>query len=112
MGDLLGYEDYKKVLNYYNISIPKTRLKIKNMAEEVLAEKLCRCIKKVKKNSRMVENRAIGVCRNSVIHQKKLNIYQFDCRKKSQLRNFKNKSYKLKKRKQTNKTKKKKNKKN
>ena len=39
-----------------------------------------------------------GICRDSVIHRKKLNIYQFQCDKTPSLKNFKGKSYKIRKR--------------
>lgn len=103
MDEAIGYDDYKKILKYYNITMPKTRLKTKSMAEKILAEKLCRCIKKVKKKNKLPENRAIGICRNSIFHNRNLNIYQFECKKNAKLRNFKNRTYKIAKRKKENK---------
>ena len=61
----LNTNDYIQILNYYNIPIPKgknkknkgvqthkftkaEKKKIKEIAEKILAEKLCRCIKKWK----------------------------------------------------------------
>ena len=99
MEQLLTHDDYKKILDYYDIPMPKTRMKMKTAAENILANKLCRCIKKVKK-SRKEKNERIptGICRDSVIHQKKLDIYQFKCEKKPSLKNFKGKTYKIRKR--------------
>ena len=47
---ILTKSDYEKILNYYNIpfSSSESSKQIKNKAEEILAEKLCKCIKKVK----------------------------------------------------------------
>jgi len=49
---ILNQSDYIKILNYYGIAFsPKDSSKtIKNKAETILAEKLCKCIKKVKKS--------------------------------------------------------------
>jgi len=74
----LNLSDYKKILNFYNIN--HTRLSsttIKKKAENMLADKLCRCIKKV--NVKRRESQAIGVCRNSVITRKNLKIHKFKC---------------------------------
>ena len=52
--------DYTKILNYYDIDIPKNKQELKKRAEDIIAFKLCACIKKVggPKN----ESRAIGIC--------------------------------------------------
>ena len=83
----LNLSDYKKILDFYNINY--TRLSsttIKKKAENMLANKLCRCIKKVnarqniKQNMRQQgESQAIGACRNSVITRKNLKIHKFKC---------------------------------
>jgi hypothetical protein len=107
MEQLLNHDDYKKILDYYDIPIPKTRSKMKSTAEDVLANKLCRCIKKVKKSRKDKSERIpTGICRDSVIHRKKLDIYQFQCEKKSSLKNFKGKTYKIRKRAKFSKTRK------
>ena len=85
MDEAIGHDDYKKILKYYNITMPKTRLKTKNMAEKILAEKLCRCIKKVP-NENKSESRAIGICNYSVIKRKNLKINGFTCKKRPQLK--------------------------
>ena len=63
----LTINDYKRVLEYYKISLPMTNSLIKNAAEQILANKLCRCIKKVDKNN---EKRAIGVCTKTIFNSK------------------------------------------
>ena len=85
----LKTSDYIEILKYYNQPIPKINKKgrktIKRKAEKILAEKLCRCIKSVTKYNTEYESRAIGICRNSVIKQKKLKINRFTCKKKNKL---------------------------
>tara|TARA_B100001093_G_scaffold389777_1_gene376027 strand:+ start:314 stop:811 length:498 start_codon:yes stop_codon:yes gene_type:complete len=78
----------KKELFNYKHSLTS----LKSETEKIIAEKLCRCIKKVDKRI-INEPRAIGICNNSVIKRKKLRIYKFTCKKKPQI-NIKNKSRK------------------
>ena len=93
----LTLKDYKTILEYYNIdySILKKN-KIISTAENILAEKLCRCIKKVTspKNDKI---KAIGICRNSVVKKKGLTINKFRCKKKPKLLNFNKTRKKIKK---------------
>ncbi len=70
--------DYLKILQYYDISIPKKLVHIKSKAESVLANKLCRCIKKV---SPANEARGIGICTRSIFNKKGLVRGSFKCRK-------------------------------
>jgi methionyl-tRNA formyltransferase len=55
---ILKHHDYVKILNYYDIPISAkdSSKSIKHKAEAILAEKLCKCIKKVKKNDRQGED--------------------------------------------------------
>jgi len=96
--------DYKKVLQYYNVSIPNTPKQLKETAENLLSDKLCRCIRKVKKSVRMKnkslsKNEAlqsgVGICRDSVLHKKRIDVYGFTCDKTRKLRRYPNKSYSL-----------------
>ena len=43
----LNNADYKKILEYYEKPIPKSKRLLKMSAEKIMSEKLCRCIKKV-----------------------------------------------------------------
>ena len=75
--------DYKNILIFYNKPIPKNKLELKSAAEDILALKLCSCIKKInpiliKKN----EPRAIGICTKSVFNNKNLTRGKFKCLKK------------------------------
>ena len=99
----LTTKDYIQILNYYNIPIPKEKNKMKNkqnkknkknkytksekskikeIAEKVLAEKLCRCIKTLDKYYKDDdEKRSIAICKKSVIQKKQLRSHKFTCKK-------------------------------
>ena len=88
----LTNKDYRSILNYYKLPIPSNRKDTKEKAMNILASKLCKCIKKLKDKPRN-----IGICKTSVLTKKGLRAYSFTCKKKPQFRNKKNKTYKLKK---------------
>ena len=87
----LTKNDYVDILKYYDIifndQLPINLLK--KMTEKLIAEKLCRCIKKVP-NEGLPESRAIGICNWSVVQKKNLGIYKFSCKKKKELKLKKN----------------------
>ena len=59
---------------------------IKELAEKILADKLCKCIKSVDKYYKDPdEKRAIAICSRSVIQKKKLSVHKFTCKKKREL---------------------------
>ena len=72
-------KDYTKILKYYNLHIPKAASDMKKKAEEVLALKLCRCIKKVSPTN---EAKAIGVCTRTIFERKKLMRGAFTCKRR------------------------------
>ncbi len=78
MSMALNKKDYTKILKYYNLPIPKSAIKMKKQAEEVLALKLCRCIKKVSPTN---EAKAIGVCTRTIFERKKLTRGTFTCKR-------------------------------
>jgi hypothetical protein len=78
----LTNNDYKKILDFYNKPIPKSKRLLKTQAETLLASKLCRCIKKVDKEN---EARAIGICTKTIINNKGLIRGKFTCKKKQQI---------------------------
>tara|TARA_R110002012_G_scaffold303993_1_gene506345 strand:- start:999 stop:1295 length:297 start_codon:yes stop_codon:yes gene_type:complete len=87
-------KDYLNILDFYNINYTnKTPLnQIKLKAEKILAEKLCKCIKKVKSENDNSEERAISICQKSVLKRKKLKSGRFSCKKGAKfLRNKTNK---------------------
>ena len=84
-------KDYKKILNYYNIDYSALSTDtIKNKVHNILADKLCRCIKKVQSKSKSKsksksEGRAIGIFKKSVITRKNIKIFTFNCKKGAKL---------------------------
>ena len=107
---LLTKNDYEKILNYYNIpfSLNDSFKSIKNKAENILAEKLCKCIKKVKNNNSGNsdntisesddESRAIAICNDTVFRRKGIRHTSFTCKKKPRLLRFPGRKYSLVKR--------------
>lgn len=79
MSTKLTNNDYSSILKFYKMSIPKTRRALKKRAESVLAEKLCRCIKKVGLDE---EARSIGICSKSIFKLKGLSRGKFTCKNK------------------------------
>ena len=94
----LTREDYTKILNHYGLQPiyrikNKTRknkptidlVKTKKLTRKVLSEKLCKCIKKVQKDSKgkLPENAAIAICRRSIFSNRGLKHYAFSCKKGS-----------------------------
>ena len=71
--------DYKKILEFYKISIPKSKRTLKNKAEKILAIKLCRCIKKVGLKN---EGKSIGICTKTIFNRKGLTRGKFKCKSK------------------------------
>lgn len=97
----LTLKDYKTILDYYKVDYSNLKNKdIKIKAEDILANKLCRCIKKVGD-----EKRSIPICRESVFKKKGLHMYRFTCKKKPQLKSKKNSKVKLSKYNKTHKIK-------
>ena len=91
----LTKEDYIYILNHYNVPIKKTSYSyIKNLAENIIAKKLCSCIKKVP-NANNPESRAIGICIYSVLQKKHLKINGFTCKTNMRLKSSKNNKHKL-----------------
>ena len=75
----LSNDDYKKILEYYKKPIPKSKKLLKIEAEQILATKLCRCIKKIEPTN---EARSIGICTKTVFNRRGLTRGKFKCRGK------------------------------
>ena len=71
--------DYTNILQFYKKKIPTSVRILKLQAEHLLAEKLCRCIKKLGPTN---EARSIGICTKSVINNKGYIRGKFSCKKK------------------------------
>tara|TARA_B110000858_G_C17789605_1_gene469114 strand:+ start:353 stop:673 length:321 start_codon:yes stop_codon:yes gene_type:complete len=91
----LNSNDYKKIIKYYNIQNNEKKTN-KELAEDVLANKLCRCIKKVN-TSKINEKAAIAICRNHIFKNRKIDFYNFKCKKSRKLISKKGTKKKLKK---------------
>lgn len=84
----LTRKDYETVLKYYKLPFKQGEKagSIKVRAEKVLADKLCRCIKRVTKKSRSTnEQRSIAICKKSVLQKKGLTDVGFKCRKNASI---------------------------
>ena len=68
--------DYKQILTYYKILIPANNRLLKEMAEQILSNKLCKCIKK---NTTKYNAKSIGICTKSVINNKGITRGVFKC---------------------------------
>uniref|UniRef100_A0A6C0HC62 Uncharacterized protein n=1 Tax=viral metagenome TaxID=1070528 RepID=A0A6C0HC62_9ZZZZ len=70
--------DYKKILEYYGKTVPRSKRLLKKNAEDIMARKLCACIKKL---GTSFEPRSIGICTRSVFKTRGLKRGTFKCRK-------------------------------
>jgi len=77
----LFISDYKKILKFYKLSVPKKSINIKKKADKIIAKKFCSCIKKVQQKFKE-EGIAIGICTNSVITKKGYKRGKFKCKKR------------------------------
>ena len=84
----LTVTDYKKILTFYKLSIPKTYKKIKKKAEKIISKKFCSCIKKVQEKFKK-EGIAIGICTKSVVNGKGYKRGKFTCKKKRTIKLYK-----------------------
>ena len=75
----LTNKDYESILKFYKIDIPKSKRILKQKAEEILSEKLCKCIKKLDPKN---ESKSIGICTKTIINNKGFSRGNFTCKKK------------------------------
>jgi hypothetical protein len=71
--------DYIKILQFYNKPIPNSNRLVQKHAEKILAEKLCRCIKKLEPIN---ETRSIGICTKTIFNNKGYTRGKFSCKKR------------------------------
>ena len=79
----LNSTDYKKIIKYYNIQSNGNHTD-KELAENILATKLCKCIKQVN-NYKINEKAAIAICRKNIFKNRKIDFYNFKCKKSYKL---------------------------
>ena len=78
----LNSNDYNAILKYYGVPLSnKNKKKNRAIAEHLLATKLCRCIKKVKKTTSLSEKSSIAVCNNSIFRKRNIKYNKFSCKK-------------------------------
>lgn len=72
-------KDYLAILHYYSIDSAGMKLAdLRDAAKDILANKLCRCIKKIDTTN---EATAIAICKNSILTKKGLIAGKFKCKK-------------------------------
>ena len=76
--------EYKKIARFYELPKPNNK-SYKDIAEDILAGKLCKCIKKVQSRRQIPEKAAIGVCRESIFKNRGIDFYKFKCKKGQKL---------------------------
>lgn len=98
----LTTSDYKAILHHYGLNPvytvhKQTRkrtldvAKTKKRTREVLATKLCRCIKTIQKYRKRKqkpttdEKAAIAICKNSIFKNRGMRQYRFSCKKNPKL---------------------------
>jgi hypothetical protein len=92
MSTELTNKDYIDILSFYKLTIPKSKRLIKKKAENIISDKLCRCIKTVQKkltnntsntnNSiKLPEAKAIGICTKAIFNNKGFTRGKFKCKK-------------------------------
>lgn len=80
MSAKLLLKDYKNILDFYNIPKPKSNKQIKEKAEDIMATKLCKCIKKIKTTDvNDNEGKAIAICSKSIFTKKGYKRGAFKC---------------------------------
>jgi hypothetical protein len=87
MSTELKNKDYISILKYYKMNIPKSKRLLKQQAENILGEKLCRCIKKVEPE---YEAKSIAICSKTIFNRKNLKRGKFNCKGKPSVKIQKN----------------------
>lgn len=81
----LTKNEYIDILKYYEKDVPKNSSikNLKKLAEDLVAKKLCKCIKEInKENHKDGEKRSIAICKNSILLKKGLTDSGFRCKDK------------------------------
>ena len=73
----LTNKDYVSILKYYNLNIPRSKRLVKKNAEKIMAEKLCKCIKKI---DPINESKSIGICTKTIFNTKGYTRGTFQCK--------------------------------
>jgi hypothetical protein len=79
MSEQLTRKDYVSILEFYKLNIPKSNRLLKMQAENIMAEKLCKCIKKLDPEN---EKKSIGICTKTIFNNKGYTRGSFKCKTK------------------------------
>ncbi len=73
----LTNNDYTDILHFYKMRIPRSSRLLKQQAEKIIANKLCKCIKKLDPEN---EAKSIGICTKTIINNKGYKRGTFKCK--------------------------------
>jgi hypothetical protein len=76
----LTNNDYISILNYYKKPIPNSKNETKTQAEKIMANKLCKCIKKIDKRN---EAKSIRICTKTLFQNRGFSRGRFQCKNKN-----------------------------
>ena len=93
----LSASDYRKILKFYKLSIPKKLANLRKKGDKIIAKKFCSCIKKVRAKFKK-EGIALSVCTKSVITRKAIKRGKFKCKKRRSIKLLKGRSKRSKRR--------------
>jgi hypothetical protein len=79
----LTKKDYISILKFYKQPIPKSQRLLQKQAEQIMAQKLCKCIKKI---DPINESKSIGICTKTIFNNKGYSRGQFQCKKKQSVK--------------------------
>ena len=79
----LTNKDYINILKYYKLPIPSSKKLLQKHAEKIMAQKLCKCIKKLEPQN---EAKSIGICTKTIFNSKGYTRGQFQCVKKQSVK--------------------------
>ena len=86
----LTSKNYNKILKFYKESIPKSLRKKREQTENLMAKKMCSCVKKVKgyqRNTRkkklLKEKNKIAICNKSIFRNRGLKYNRITCKKRA-----------------------------
>ena len=79
---MITKQDYTKILQFYKMEIPSSNRILRTKAKTILAEKLCRCIKKVDLKN---EAKSIGICTKTIFNRKGYHRGKFTCKGKQKV---------------------------
>lgn len=76
----LTNKDYVSILNYYKKPVPASKKETKKRAEKIMANKLCKCIKKIDARN---EAKSIRICTKTLFQNRGFSRGRFQCKPKN-----------------------------